>query len=186
MPSITDVFNELVAANARLDQIHTDLGNEIAATNTVKTGVDQVDATLQAGFTNVAQGMQVLANLQHETNQVLLQLTKQDEAIICILEHISQNTCELVSQSALQTRLQTRIRDDADAVRDIVETTNPAGALERARRLALQGEIERCCPPEPAPAACTYEPCPHPEPIGDKQPDSKVPPFKPPKPPPIN
>jgi molybdenum cofactor biosynthesis enzyme MoaA len=179
MASITDVFNQLTAINSRLDQLHTDLDHEISSTNAVKTSVDKVDATLNAGFANVSQGMQVLANLQHEANQVLRHISEQDDAIICILEHISQNTCEVLTQATVQTRLLRTIREDADTLKDIAETAHPEAVLERTRRLELEAEIERCCPPKPEPPACTYKPCPHPGPLHEGSADPKVPPFKP-------
>jgi hypothetical protein len=171
MTSITDVYNKLDELESKLDQLHADLSAEIAATNAV-------DATLQSGFTDVTQGIQVLANLEHKTNDILLHIVKQDDTIICELEHISKNTCEILNEEVVQTRLLTRIRDDSDAMRDIIETVNPAAAIDRERRLNLQAEIERCCPPESEPPACTYKPCAQPEKIDEKQPSANVPVFQ--------
>jgi hypothetical protein len=83
--------------------------------------------------------------------------------MICALEHISRNTCELVNQATIQSALQTEIRDDMDAVRDLSEIAQPRAALERQRLQELRAEIERCCPPEVQPPACAYEPCPRPD-----------------------
>ena len=78
MPSADDLFNQLVAANNRLEAMVT---------------------------------------LGEYTNQALFQNAKQNDTIICILEHISKNTCELLNQSVIQTRLQTEMDKGVDRAR---------------------------------------------------------------------
>ena len=90
---------------------------------------------------------------------------QQTDTMICALEHISQNTCGILTQVTIQTQLQKRIRDDADALRDIAESAYPSVALERQRLAKLRAQVERCCPPEEPRPACTYEPCPQPKPL---------------------
>jgi hypothetical protein len=96
MPSADDLFNQLVAANTKLDQIRTSL-------------VD-INATLTTGFNN-------LVTLGQYTNQALHHNDQQNDTIICILEHIAKNTCELLNQSALQTALQTEMESTSTAWR---------------------------------------------------------------------
>lgn len=147
MASINDVYNELVAVNSLLNQIHADGVAEVNATNQVRASVDTVAQI------NVA-----------EVN-LLFHLTQQTDTMICSLEQIAQNTCAILNQVTIQTRFQERMRDDLDTLRAIAETAYPGAALERHRFEVLQAEIERCCPPEQPEPACTYEPCPRPRPI---------------------
>jgi hypothetical protein len=96
MPSADDLFNQLVAANNRLEAIKGNLLDVEAATDAVKFAVNQVNSTLTTGFGQlVTQG--------DYTNKALSQNAKQNDTIICILEHISKNTCELLNQSVIQT-----------------------------------------------------------------------------------
>jgi hypothetical protein len=105
---------------------------------------------------------QVNATLQY-TNLALSQNAKQNDTIICILEHISKNTCELLNQSVVQTRLQTEMQTDVDALEAMYETAHAEAALERERLGALKQQIEKCCPPPQLEVPCKYAPCPAPD-----------------------
>lgn len=164
MASINDVFNQLVAVNGKLGQIEVNTANETVATNQVNASVGTLDTDLKAGFAATVNALQTIIQLDVDAVQLLLHLTQQADTMICVLEHISQNTCGILNQATLQTQLQTRIRDDADALRDIAESAYPAGALERERLAALRAQIEQCCPPPQAQPPCAYEPCPKPRP----------------------
>jgi hypothetical protein len=165
MANINDVFNQLVDANGKLDTLNVDINNGTAATNQVRVSVDTLDTDLKAGFAATLNALTVLAQIETAAVQLLFHLTQQADTMICALEHISQNTCAILTQVTIQTGLQTRIRDDADGLLDIAEAVNPAAALERSRLAALEAQIEKCCPPpQPAPA-CTYEPCDRPRPV---------------------
>ena len=144
MATINDVFNQLVAVNG---------------------GLAQIDADVKAGSTATVQALNTLAQIDIEAVKLLFHLTQQTDTMICALEHISRNTCGILTQVTLQTQLQTRLRDDADALRDIAESVYPAAALERARLAALRAEVERCCPPPKVEPACVYEPCDQPKPV---------------------
>ena len=50
MPSADDLFNQLVAANNRLEAIKGNLLDIEAATDAVKFAVNQVNSTLTTGF----------------------------------------------------------------------------------------------------------------------------------------
>ena len=160
MPSADDLFNQLVAANNRLEAIKGNLLDVKAATDAVKTAVNQVNSTLNTGFSE-------LVALGTYANQALSQNAKQNDTIICILEHISKNTCELLNQSVIQTRLQTEMEKDIDALAAMYETTNAGAALERERLEALKHQIERCCPPPKPEPPCHYAPCPAPPKLPD-------------------
>lgn len=122
--------------------------------------MENVNTTLATGFGQlVTQGQY--------TNQALSQNAKQNDTIICILEHISKNTCELLNQSVIQTRLQTDIDKGESALADMFATVHPDAALERERLRALRAQVERCCPPPKPEIPCNYAKCPAPPPLGN-------------------
>lgn len=166
MASINDVFNELQAVNTTLGQIHADGVAEINATNQVKASVDTLDADVKVGFAAALNGLNTIAKIDIEAVKLLFHLTQQADTMICVLEHISKNTCEILTQATIQTQLQTRLRDNADVLRDIAEFAHPDAVLERQRLAELDKKIERCCPPEQPRPACKYEPCLSPKPVG--------------------
>jgi hypothetical protein len=169
MSSINDVVSRLDTANTTLGQIHADVLAETNATDQVKASVDHLDVDLTNGFNETTNELSIITQIDTAAVKLLFHLTQQADAMICALEHISQNTCGILSETAIQTGLQTQIRDDTAVLRDISEFAHPDAALERKRLQELHAEIERCCPPESPPPACTYQPCPHPKPIEEPQ-----------------
>jgi hypothetical protein len=137
MPSADDFFHQLQTINGRLLDL--------------TAAVNQVNATL--------------VTLGQYTNLALSQNAKQNDTIICILEHISKNTCELLDQSAMQTKLQAEMQTDVEALEGMYETVHADAALERERLRALKKQIEECCPPPQPEPACKYAPCPAPNPL---------------------
>lgn len=138
MPSVDDVYNQLKDCNKNLTTLHDDLVN----------------------LTNQ------LVALGQYTNQALYQNDQQNDTIICILEHISQNTCSLLNQSVIQTALQTEMESDIDGLESMFASANPAAALEQKRLHEMEEQIEKCCPPKKPEPPCTYRPCSAPPPIG--------------------
>jgi conjugal transfer/entry exclusion protein len=152
MPSADDLFNQLVAANNRLEAIKGNLVD-------VKGAVNDVNTTLKNGFNQ-------LVTLGQYTNQALYQNDQQNDTIICLLEHISKNTCALVNQAALQTAAQLEMERDIGALESMFATVNAGAALEAKRLHALKEQIEKCCPPPQPVPPCEFAPCPAPKPIG--------------------
>jgi ABC-type transporter Mla MlaB component len=188
--NINDLYNQLVAANGKLDQLKTDVNNGTAATNHVKTSVDTVDTDvktldtdLKAGFAATVNALTVLAQIDTAAVELLFHLTQQADTMICALQQISQNTCGILTQVTIQTQLQTRIRNDANALVNIAETADPAAALELERLAKLRAQIEQCCPPREPEPACTFQPCPSPTPIAMPS-LPQIPTPTPPSPPP--
>jgi hypothetical protein len=145
MPSVDDVYNQLLSANTKLDTLHNDLAS--------------IAAVLGNGFNQ-------LALLGQYNNDALYHNDQQNDTIICILEHISQNTCALLNQAAIQTALQTEMERDIDGLEGMFAAANPGAALERERLHRLEEKIEKCCPPTAPPPPCTFTKCPAPRPIG--------------------
>ncbi|MBV9243317.1 MAG: hypothetical protein JO366_00725 [Methylobacteriaceae bacterium] len=167
MPSAQDLMNELVLANQQLGNINTGIAAVKASTDAVKASVDQVNATLINGFGQ-------LVALGQYANQALYHNDQQNDTIICILEHISKNTCALLNEAVIQTRVHTELEKDVDGLESMFATANPGAALEFKRREKLKEQIEKCCPPPQPEVPCSYVPCPAPKPIGP--PPQKEPP----------
>ena len=160
MPSTDDFYNRLGDTNNKLDQLHTDVTE-------VNTSVNTVNSTLQAGFTQLNNTLQAgfsqLVTLLSYADEALYHNSQQNDTIICILEHISQQTCALLNEAATQTRLQTTMAKDMTALEQLYESTHAQAALERQREEALRAQIEACCPPPVPQPPCTYEPCAEPK-----------------------
>ena len=137
----------------RLDTLHTDVQQ-------VNTSVHQVNGTLVNGFG------QLITQAAY-TNQALHHNAQQNDTMICILEHISKNTCLLLNEAHVQTGLQTTIRNSTSLLADLYAATHAEAALTRQREEALRKQIEECCPPEVPPPPCDYAPCPAPKPLGE-------------------
>jgi hypothetical protein len=161
-PTVGDVFNQLVLTNGKLDNIDTN-------TFGVANALNNLDSDVTTGFKATVDMLKIIALIDIEAVKLLFHLAQQTDTMICALEHISENTCGILTQVTIQTELQKRIRDDADALRDLAESAYPGATVEQQRLAALRAEVERCCPPEEPKPACTYEPCPQPRPL--KMPD---------------
>ena len=138
MPSVTDVYNQLLQANTNLTSL-------INAVNDLTSAV---------------------VSIGNYTNQALYQNDQQNTTMICALEQISKNTCALLNESAIQTTLQTAMAADIDGLENMFATANPGAALEIERLAALKAQVEVCCPPKKPTPPCDYRPCPAPKEIG--------------------
>jgi hypothetical protein len=159
MPSASEIFDQLVKANDNLVSIAGKLDDLKASTDSVRAAVDQVQSTLAANFGQ-------LITLTAYTNLALFHNDLQNDTIICILEKISKNTCDLVNQSHLQTALQTIIEKNTTRLAAMYAFAHADAALAVEREDALRKQIEECCPPRQPVPPCQYVPCPTPEPIG--------------------
>jgi hypothetical protein len=145
MPSVDDVYNQLLQVNSNLSSL-------INAVNNVTSAVNN--------------GFSELVTIGNYTNQALYQNDQQNVTIICALEQISKNTCALLNESAAQTALQTAMAADLDGLEQLFATAHPGAALELERLAALKAQVEVCCPPKKPPPPCDYRPCPAPAQIG--------------------
>ncbi len=183
MPSASEFFDQLKGAHAelrdrvspRLEDIKVKLDALKAATDAVRTAVEHADQMLQWGFSQ-------LITIGNYTNQALYHNNQQNDTIICILEHISKNTCDLVTEAHIQTGLQTTIKNNTTTLAELYEATHAEAALARQKLIALNKKIEECCPPDVPPPACRYEPCPAPRPPSEPRPVDPRPPGRRPPP----
>jgi hypothetical protein len=185
MTSVEDVFDQLVAANGHLAELHNDALAGIAATKEVRDSVQQVDRTLVRGFTVVAEGISSLAQLSAQQIIVLNHISRQMDTALCSLDQIARNTCNIVNEAHEQTLLGREVSDAALALVEMYRTDHPNAALILARAKDARAQLERCCPPEVGPPPCTYEPCEKPQSIELPTPHPETPLFAE-KPPPIH
>lgn len=167
MPSSSDFYNRLVDANTKLDGVNGRLDNVnahlvtvegkldavVTAVNAVTNAMHQVNQTLQWGFG-------ALITIGNYTNQALYENNQQNDTMICILEHMSSNTCALLNEAHWQTELQKSIKHNTTVLADLYAATHGNAAIARERLEALRKQVEECCPPEVPPPPCTYQACP--------------------------
>jgi hypothetical protein len=103
--------------------------------------------------------VQTIAALQGFQNEVLTQILKQFETIVCILERISKQTCHTLNEAHLQTEFQQSLRVNLDILVDLTKSAHPAAALEWERLAKIREQLLECCPPTPPKPVCVYEPC---------------------------
>ena len=153
-PTVTDVFNQLILVNGKLDQI--EVNTSLMA---------NVNTSINSGFSATVARLDTVALIQVEALKLIYHTTQQNDAMLCILEKISKNTCEILTQVTAQTKLQKHMADDLSALRFFAASAQPAAALELQRNTELQNSIDECCPPREDDPACKYEPCEHPKQI---------------------
>jgi hypothetical protein len=173
MASAQDVLDAINAANGKLDTVHGDLGgvnNRLDGANSrlddIKGKLDAVVKSVQDVNASLNWGFGQLITIGNYTNQALAQNAAQNDTMICILEHISKNTCLLLNEAHEQTGLQRTIRNSTSLLADLYAATHAEAALTRQREEALRKQIEECCPPEVPPPPCDYAACPAPGPLG--------------------
>jgi hypothetical protein len=162
MVSLGDVYNQLITANSNLTQIHGDVVNEISATNKVTDAVEHLENIIISGFTNISDGLNTIIELQDYSNKVLYHITEQNETIICNLDKISRQTCELVSESHLQSGYQKQIYLGMAMMLELYKTDHAEAYLEFERSQLLEKKILKCCPQKEPEPACQYRPCDNP------------------------
>ncbi len=147
MASGDDFYQQLKQANDKLSDLAP-----------LRADVEQLANVVSSGLS------QLIAQLTYDS-QALYQNALQNATMICLLEKISKQTCELLNQACLQTALQTQIAKNTAALADIVVFAHPEAALIREREQALRMELEKCCPPIHSKPCCSHEACPAPQQI---------------------
>jgi hypothetical protein len=176
VPTINEVWEQALAINANLGTLHNDAVDLKSCCAEVNQRLDALTDRVGDGFTLLAQGIAVSIAHQQLTNQLLLHQTKQLSTVICALEHISEQTCELLDEADQQTDAQRAIAAAGEALAHMAATANPDAALALDREREQRAALERCCPPEPRKPRCTYRPCDDP---GAPQRLVKPPAFRP-------
>ncbi len=135
-------------------------------TTTIINQINQVDNDLKTGFTNLAQGLQILINLGVQSNQLQADNNKQNETIICWLTNIADTLCDVKHNTDKEVVLQTDISKTLHHLDDVSELVNSREALEVANLYELDRKIEKCCPPEEVPVRPCFEKCASPKTTG--------------------
>jgi hypothetical protein len=183
MPSAQDILDSINGADSRLDNVNikldtangtlTDMDGKLDG---IKAAVLSVDADIQKLQALETWGFTQLITLGTYADLALAQNAKQNDTIICILEHISQNTCALLTEAHTQTALQTSIKESISALTELYAATHAEAELAREREEKLRKQIEACCPPPVPDPACTYRPCQAPPPLREQPPTTAPPP----------
>jgi hypothetical protein len=155
MASITDVFNALNDIKGKLDQLHADNLNNGGKLDTVNQSVNNTGGAITARLTTLVQG-------QALENQLTYHLTLQGETIICALEHISKNTCELVNLTTEELESLRKIQERVRVSCEVLRIANADAALEVDRNDEIYRKMEKCCPDKPEDPPCHYKPCKNP------------------------
>ncbi len=183
MPSAQDILDAINGADSRLDDVKAKLDttnnnlNDIKGKlDTINTSITQVDSDIK-NLANVMQWgfTQVITLLQY-ADQALFTNDQQNDTIICILEHISQNTCALLNEAHQQTAYQKAIKYSTKELEGLYEVTHGEAAIVLEREEKLRKQIEECCPPKPEAPPCSYKPCPEPKPLREPPPKPQGPP----------
>jgi hypothetical protein len=156
--SLDDCYDRLVDANNHLTAIDTDL-------QTVNTSVQAVGTDVQATTQAVQIGFGELYSLVNYTDQLLEFQIAQNNTIICYLGKITQQTCALLNEAALQTAAQQAMRADIHDLKQLFELANPAAAVEQHRLEELKAQVEKCCPPAVPEPPCKFVKCDEPGPL---------------------
>jgi hypothetical protein len=159
MPSIGEVADDI---KAQLEDVKTNTLGTHQNTNTIitqlsqlDTKVSQVNNTAQLGFTNLAQALAVLIQLQMQTNDLLASNNKQNTTIICWLDHIAHVACDIKHNTDAEVKLQKEMLATLSHLDDVVELAHAREALEIKNRQELAKRLEECCPKkEPEPQPC--------------------------------
>lgn len=163
MPSIGDIANE---AKALLEDIKTNtLGTRNNTSNIINqlaqldTKVAQLNNTAQSGFTNLAQGLAVLTQLQIQNNELLAGNNLQNETIICWLDKIAHVLCDIKHNTDAEVEFQKEISATLSHLDDILELVHGREAMQVANHNDLENLVDERCPKEEPPLLPCFKDC---------------------------
>lgn len=169
MPSIQDVADQINAKLDLIDQNTTNTAqntaNTVAVAQDIKNEMAQannrlnaIDNDLLAGFANVSQGLFAIAELQSVSNALLDANRQQNDTIICLIENSNELLCSITRKLTQQLDLSAATLTSVNRIEGIAVRSHSGEAADYDRHIALQEEIEACCPPDER----EPEPCPEP------------------------
>jgi hypothetical protein len=161
---VVDVKNETIAIKNNTNSIKNDSAAIKGNTVTIISQLNQLDADVKAGFTNLSQGLQVLIALGAQANQLSAENNKQNETIICWLTNIANTLCDIKRNTDEEVALQTDLSATLHHMDDIGELVNSREAMDVANRYALEERMDECCPPKEEPVRPCFEKCESPKP----------------------
>lgn len=152
MPSVRDVYDLIVEMGKDLKKLHQDNLDLLNVSN-------EIHVTLNNGFTSLSEGLSSLIAIQHYSSLLLSINNKQNDTMLCFLTKLNKNICLLLSESHLQTQLQSKMSSTASLLKNMYEFVHPDARLDIERLRELEKEIHKCCPPERSKPFCTVEEC---------------------------
>lgn len=175
MPSLGDVANEVKAlledikANTNVIKGHTgSIKNDTSAvkanTNTIIDQLNQLDTDVKNGFTNLAQGLQMLIALGMQANHLLSENNEQNRTMICWLTNIANTLCDVKRNTDKEVALQTDLSATLHHMDDIGELVHSREAMDVANHYELEERVNKCCPPKEEPVRPCFDPCVAPKP----------------------
>jgi hypothetical protein len=164
MPSIQDVADQI---NAKLDQINNNTAATVTVGNSIRneltqtnTELNTIDGHLEAGISQLSNGLFAIWELQKVINSILDFQSKQNDTIICLIKNTNDLLCGITRKLTRQIALSEQLVKSVKRVEGIAERSEPAAAGDYDRLAALGEQIRECCPPEePTPEPCS-EDCP--------------------------
>ncbi len=187
MPSLGDVANEVkalledVKANTSTIKGHTNsiksdtagIKNDASAikanTTTIINQLNQLDTDMKNGFTNLAQGLQMLITLEMQENQLSAENNEQNRTIICWLTNIANTLCDVKRNTDKEVALQADLSATVHHIDDIGQLVHAREAMDVANHDELEDRMNECCPPAEEPVLPCFDPCASPKPIRFKQ-----------------
>jgi hypothetical protein len=104
--------------------------------------------------------LRVLVELQASNTAILGRISGQLDTALCILEHISKNTCEIANEAHTQTGLEVAEKAIGEALLALFKSAHPDAALAYEKLEQVRRQLLECCPPKEPEPFCVYEPCP--------------------------
>ena len=95
MASVDEVYDRIKEIKQNLDTTNGKLDDLKASVDAVKTATDGVHSAVDQVNNTLASNLKILVALGQYTNEALFQNAQQNDTMICILEHISKNSCLL-------------------------------------------------------------------------------------------
>jgi hypothetical protein len=183
MPSAQDIYDSIKASETKLEEVKGKLDTVIINLTTVANKLDAVNASVQAVDASVKKmqqlllwGFQQLITLGQYTNKSLFHNNKQNDAMICLLQQISDNTCGIWNETHTQTDLQQGMKVGIQKLVDLFAATHGDAAITLEREASLRRQIEVCCPPKQPVPVCVARPCREPERFDERPPETERPP----------
>jgi hypothetical protein len=119
--------------------------------NQLQVKVGQVNTTAQSGFSNLAQGLNVLIQLQAQANDLLAANDKQNVAIICWLDHIARVLCDVKTTPTLKFIFRKRWLRPCHTWMLSWNLVHAREAMEIMNRQELEQRLDECCPEKEIP-----------------------------------
>lgn len=160
---VTDIKSDTGTIKTNTTSIKSDAAAIKANTATIISEVSQLDTDVKTGFTNLAQGLQVLIALGVQANHFLSENNKQNETIICWLTNIANTLCDIKRNTDKEVAIQTDLSATLHHIDDIDELVNSREAMEVASRYEIDARLDECCPPKEEPVRPCFERCASPQ-----------------------